>query len=435
MPEELTYPRVLVIDGTPFSHTCNGGIVKSQLFSGWPKTRLRQILYSNMEPGFDVCGQYWQLSKTGVLLGALGRAPGRAQCEKTDSGQPISTDAPYESRPGIERRFSWLSSQIRVPLGEAIFWLPSVLSGPLREWIDEFHPDVIFSFLASGVVLRTVALVANRWKLSVVPYFTDDWIGTIYREYALGSLLRRSVERDLRQCLAVSPIRLTPNDAMAREYRQRFGGRFEVMYCAEVVRPYSLPAGRPLVRFVFTGTLAPNRWSSLKRIGQALDLLAGEGLRGELMVYTPYGEADGIPKQDVPRSVKLAGTAAPKDVAGIQADADVLVHVESFDAISRAYTRLSLSTKVSQYFMAGRPVLALGPAEAASIQYVSEAGAGVTVTEDTLDAIRTALRPLLSDESWRCALGKKAHFTAMERNDESRQRQRFREFLCAARHA
>jgi hypothetical protein len=186
---------------------------------------------------------------------------------------------------------------------------------------------------------------------------------------------------------------------------------------------------------VFTGTLAPNRWSSLKRIGQALDLLAGEGLRGELMVYTPYGEADGIPKQDVPRSVKLAGTAAPKDVAGIQADADVLVHVESFDAISRAYTRLSLSTKVSQYFMAGRPVLALGPAEAASIQYVSEAGAGVTVTEDTLDAIRTALRPLLSDESWRCALGKKAHFTAMERNDESRQRQRFRGFLCAARHA
>ena len=432
MPEELIYPRVLVINGMPFNRTNNGGIVMSQLFCGWPKARLRQILCSNIQPGFDVCGQYWLLSKAGVLLGALGRAPGRAHCEVVDSGKPIAIHEPYESRPGIERRFSWLSPQVRVPLGEAIFRLPSVLSEPLCEWIDDFRPDVIFSFLDSGVILRTVAQIADRRKLKIVPYFTDDWISTSYREYVVGSMLRRSMMRNLNKCLAVSPIRLTPNDAMSREYRHRFGGRFEVMHYAEVVRPYSLPAGRPVVRFVFTGTLVPRRWSSLKRIGQALDSLAGEGLRGELMVYTPLGEMDGIPDQDVPRSVKLAGTASLLDVAGIQADADVLVHVESFDAISRAYTRLSLSTKISQYFMAGRPVLAMGPAEAASIQYVSETGAGVAVTEDALDTIKTALRPLMSDESWRCALGKKAHLTAIERHDESRQRQRFKELLCAA---
>jgi hypothetical protein len=325
-----------------------------------------------------------------------------------------------------------LSPQLRVPIGEAIFMLPFVLSEPLCEWIDDFRPDIIFSFLDSGVILRTVAGVAGRWKLNVVPYFTDDWISTSYREYVVGSMLRRNMEQNLHKCLAVSPISMTPNSAMSREYQHRYGGRFEVMHYAEVVRPYSAPVSRPVVRFVFTGTLVPNRWSGLKKIGQALDLLAGDGLQGELLVYTPYGEADGIPKQDLPRSITLAGTAAPQDVAGIQAGADVLVHAESFDPTPRAYTRLSLSTKLSQYFMAGRAVLAVGPAEGASIQYISESGAGVTVTEDTLDAVKSALRPLLSDESWRCALGKKAHLTAIDRHDESHQRERFKNLLCAA---
>jgi glycosyltransferase involved in cell wall biosynthesis len=434
MPEESTYPRVLVVNGMPFNRTNNGGIVMSQLFSGWPKARLREILYSNIRPGFDVCGQYWNLSKTGVLLGALGRAPGRAVCEVVDSGMPIETRSTYENRPAIERRFTWLSPQVRVPLGEAIFRLPSVLSGPLCKWVEEFRPDVLFSFVDSGVILRMVARAAQRWKLNVVAYFTDDWISTIYKGYAAGPLLRRSMMRNLDQCLTASPIRLTPNDAMAREYRQRFGGRFEAMYNAETFRTYIPPGERSIVRFVFTGTLAPRRWSSLRKIGQALDLLADEDLQGELVIYTPPGEMDAIPEQDIPRSVKRGGTAAPVDISRIQTDADVLVHVESFDAISRAYTRLSLSTKLSQYFMAGRPVLAMGPAEAASIEHVSQAGAGVSVTDDALDRVEAALRPLLSDEALRRALGKKAHETAIELHDESRQRQQFREFLCAACH-
>jgi len=406
MPEEPAYPRVLVINGVPFNRTNNGGIVMSQLFSGWPKARLREILYSNVQPGFDVCNQYWNLSKSAVLLGAFGRAPGRGICEMLDSGKQMEIYSRYENRPAIERRFTWLSPQIRLPLGEAIFRLPSVLSAPLCDWVDDFRPDVIFSFVDSGVILRLVARVAMRWKLNVVAYFTDDWISTIYKGYAAGPLLRRSMMRNLEKCLAASPIRLTPNGAMASEYRHRFGGRFEVMYNAESFRPYAPPASRPIVRFVFTGTLAPRRWTSLRRIGEALDRLGDEGLRGELVVYTPPGEMDAIPEQDTPRSVKRAGTAVPSDIARIQKDADILVHVESFDAISRAYTRLSLSTKLSQYFMAGRPVLAMGPAEAASIQHVSQAGAGV----------------------------RKAHQTAIELHNEARQRERFRECLFSACH-
>jgi glycosyltransferase involved in cell wall biosynthesis len=424
-----SYPRVLVVDGMPFSRTRNGGIVKSQLFAGWPKDRLRQITYSDIEAGFDVCDRYWRMSKKSVLLGTLGRAPGRGQSELTRA--EVGPESSSVNSP-VEQPYSWLSPQIRVPLSYWILGLPAVLSRPLSAWIDEFSPEIIFSFAASGFILRTVTQIAERWKLNAVPYFADDWISTLYREYVLGSVLRRSIRRWFDRCLAVAPIRLTPNEAMAREYERRYGGRFQSMYYAEAVRPYLPPPSLPVVRFVFMGTLVPLRWSSLNKIGQALDSLAEEGLKGELVVYSFPEELQALMNQRLPRSVKLAGTASPADVKRLQADANVLVHAESFDAVSRAYTRLSLSTKISQYCMAGRCVLALGPAEGASIRYVSESGAGVAVTEDNPDAIRNALRPLIRDESVRRNYGEAAYQIAIERNDEVRQRRRFREVLCSA---
>src|ERR1039458_7735347 len=66
------YPRILVVDATPFSRKMNNGIVKSNLFQGWPKDSLAQIVYSNVQPHFDVCERYWALTKTTVLLSALG---------------------------------------------------------------------------------------------------------------------------------------------------------------------------------------------------------------------------------------------------------------------------------------------------------------------------------------------------------------------------
>jgi len=302
----------------------------------------------------------------------------------------------------------------------------------LCRWIDAFHPELLFSFTASGVVLSTLALITDRWNIPLLPYFGDDWITTAYRGYIFGPVVRRNMAYWFSRCLAVSPIRLTATGAMAAEYAERYGGRFEVMHYAEALRPYSPPPAFPAVRFVFTGTLAPQRWPCLEKLGRALDLLAGEGINGQLLIYTYAEDLAVLASQPLPRAITLAGTASPQDIATVQTGANVLVHVESFDPMSRSYTRLSLSTKLPQYFMAGRCVLAVGPAEGASIQYVAHTGAGVAVTDDSLDALKRTLRILITDEPFRRSLGEKAYRAAIERHDETHQRVRFRSLLRAA---
>lgn len=425
-------PRVLVIDGNPFSWTRNTGIVKSPLFAGWPKDRLCQITSSDVGAEFDVCERYWRLSKRSVLRGLFGCAPSRMQCEMTKPQTAPDASSVNSRRRRLRSLSSWLSLEIKVSLSELIFRLPSVLSLPLCSWVDAFNPEVIFTFGGSGATLHMCVLMADRWKAKIVPYFADDWVNTLYTEYVFGSVLRRNMRHWFDRCLAASPVRLTATEAMAREYEQRYGGRFQVMDYAVVARPYSLPPSLAAVRFLFVGTLVPHRWPCLRKLGQALDSLAEEGLKGELVIYSYPEELKTLMNQHLPRSVKLAGTAPPGDVARLQAEANVLVHVESFDEKSRAYTRLSMSTKIPQYLMAGRCVLAMGPAEGASIRYVSENRVGVAVTEDNIDALRDALRFLISDEHARRNLGERAYQVAVERNDETRQRRLFRELLFGA---
>jgi len=126
------------------------------------------------------------------------------------------------------------------------------------------------------------------------------------------------------------------------------------------------------------------------------------------------------------------GTAAPDEVRGIQLDANVLVHVESFDEASRLLTRLSLSTKIPQYLMAGRCVLAYGPAELASVRYVAETGAGPAVSTEDVDKLASELEKLISSPALRQAYAAGARRTALDRHDAVAERERFRSYIGAS---
>jgi len=84
------FPKILVIDHSPFNRTHNNGIVKSNLFQDWPKDRLAQILYSGPFPSFDVCSHYWEIQKRDVLKGILRIAPKRQALQETSQNEVVS---------------------------------------------------------------------------------------------------------------------------------------------------------------------------------------------------------------------------------------------------------------------------------------------------------------------------------------------------------
>ncbi len=429
------FPKVLVVNALPFSWTTNSGITMSNLFMGWPSDRLAQIDYSNTKADFDICSNYWLLKKWDILKGCIGNSPLSnirsieeiaANCADT-----LDQDG-YESRATVERQLSCLPLKLRIYIGEMIFRLPSVLSPPLLNWIDNFQPDVIFSFTASAPMLRTVVKISQLRDIPILPYFTDDWITTLFKDDFLSLPLRRSLLYWFDECLKRAPVRIANCDAMNEEYTKRYGGQFEtfmnlVKYSEEMCSN-RFERTRERIRFVYIGSLEPGRWKSLRAIGEALQELETIGIKGELLIYSfpadieKYGHS--LSLEPV---MRLMGTARYDDVRKLQQEADVLIHVESFDPSIREYTRYSLSTKIPQYMMVGACIFAYGPEEIASVKYLSDTGAGVTLGEDDPAQLAKLLGQLIQSHSLRNSTRSRAKEIALQRNEIIGQRERFRQ--------
>jgi hypothetical protein len=437
------YPKILVVDAMPFTRISNSGIMKTNLFKGWPADRLAQIDYSNTKPDFDVCRRYWALSKWEILKGLVGLA-GNAEIPLPEraAGGPGTAEDPfaYERRPRIERTLSILPGSVRLLLGEAVFRLPSLLSPPLRKWIDDFHPDLVFSMMANTPMLRT-AVEISRWrKIPILPYFTDDWIMTLYKGRVFGRGLRRGLMFWFNQCLERAPVCITICDAMNEEYSRRYRVACETfmnlvdLAGGEGPRPKPDPA--EFARLVFLGSLEPGRWRSLRAIGEALADLRSEGFDGELSIYAfpadikKYGSS--LTLEPV---MRIAGTASFDRVPALQREADILVHVESFEAAVREYTKFSLSTKIPQYMLSGTCIFGYGPGEVASMRYLADSGAGITVGREDPGLLRAALKGLLTNGDLRRRTAGRAWAVAVERNGAEGQRRRFRETVIRARDA
>jgi glycosyltransferase involved in cell wall biosynthesis len=108
----------------------------------------------------------------------------------------------------------------------------------------------------------------------------------------------------------------------------------------------------------------------------------------------------------------------------------VLLHVEAFDDTVRAYTRLSLSTKIPQYMSSGRPILAYGPGELASCRYIADCDCGRVVGVQDPLALAKATRELASDALVRLGLGRRGWQLACQRHNADKERERFRELLA-----
>ncbi len=422
------FPRVLVVNHASFNWSHCNGITLSNLFAGWPQDRLAALVLSPGEIADDVCNRHWRLTRADILRALAGRPPqdGPVAPCRADAVPPAAAPAP---RTPAERQW-------RVPLGELVFRLPSVLSEDLQRWVRAFAPDVCFSMLGTGTAACVTTRLARLVGAPIVPFFTDDWLSTLYGDLWARHWLRRSLRYWMGACLERAPLRFAASDEMAAEYRQRFGGRFEVVSnsisAADYPDQVPSPVTNPVLRFVYAGGLYLDRWQAIIEIGQALAALRAEGLNAELLVYTSPDNAQSYREAlDFP-PVRLMGWLPPEDLPRVLMASDINIHVESFTPSHSVYTRLSFSTKIPQLLMAGRCILAYGPAGLASIRHLTRAGAGIVVERQDPQALREALRRLLTDSVLREDAGRAGRRVAMGRYEAASERERVRRLLNEA---
>lgn len=189
-------------------------------------------------------------------------------------------------------------------------------------------------------------------------------------------------------------------DFYLRRYGNKIADKMVIIYNATDPTPY-LSLQTPIIdhqppyNIVFTGNVYWAQAESIKNLVKAIDQIDDIDIR--LKLYSPnppeYLKAIGIDSPKIDYSV-APGSEMPK----IQSEADILFVPLSWHTKSPTIINTATPGKLTDFLIAGRPMLIHAPAESHLAIYAKENNFALTVDEENIEKLKTAIRSLITDK-------------------------------------
>ena len=208
---------------------------------------------------------------------------------------------------------------------------------------------------------------------------------------------------------------------LAARYHESFGAEVtDVMTCPPfAVHPYTEPGRDALHRcLTYMGNLGCGRGQPLLELGQTLDALnRQEGTDFTLEIYTDHKYPELLERLAACPAIRMHGFVTGKAYQAAFDGADAFVHVEAFDKENRDRVRYSVSTKIIESLASGRPLLAYGPEDVASMAYLRRNDCAALAC--SRQALPAAIEAVLMQEPYRWQLVERAAAVARREADNS----------------
>lgn len=387
-------PKVLVISSSTFSKTQNNGKTMSSFFANYDADKIAQFSFSNGEGNFDVCRKYYILSLGNVLKNTCG-AEKTLQKEETTNGNSSVPQTTNSLKYKLFHHFSLKRLPFTV-FFKNLLWERADYSAAMK-WIEEFNPDIVFFQGFSMKYGYKFALkVCKKLNIPMILELTDDYTESLYKYSLFERYNRKSYLKYFKEAIkfAVKTIVISPK--MKNEYEKRFEGNFIVMMNSVPVSETDAirNPNAELTDFIYAGNVLLNRWKVLKDFAAAL---RKTNEKATLSIYTPDIPPEKILKEIRKEpAIRYGGNLTPEELAERIKRCSAVVHVESFDKLNKKITRLSLSTKIPEYMSSGALIVAIGPEDISSIEYLNENKIAYCITENNPDKIQYAVEKLYS---------------------------------------
>lgn len=399
------FPKVLVVAHNPFSLVHNNGKTLAAFFRNWPQEKIAQIYLTTDVPDFSICRNFFQIHDIDMMRQIFG---GRG----VKGRRVMSCD--IDDISDVKRRVkgSFLIGIIRsnffpvFQLAKDVLWgMIGFKSKELMKFIDEFEPQVVFFHSYRDVFsFSLVNWICGRRKVALMMYVSDDYVSGRLSFDPFFWIQRIRVKQEYKKAISRSSSVVAGSEKMMNEFKERFGGNYIVAMNA--ISELNFPPRKfdcAVVRLLFAGNIGLNRWKVLSLIARCLEELDVEsGVKGELSIYSLNElTIKQLTEINIPGYSKFRGSLNTVQLNFEKNNADILIHVESFDRVNKHITRLSVSTKISEYLASRRCIFAVGPPDVASIEYLLERDLAVVVTSKSNIQIKAALKNIMIDAALR----------------------------------
>lgn len=409
MKESYNYPRVLIVTVNPLSTTSNNGKTYASFFKDYPKEKIAQLYFHREIPTSDVCTNYYQISDEDIINNILKRD---VKLGRTVEGGFTQQRLIPENVNNKLKKYSL------VRLARSLIWLSLDLKkGNVHEWLEKFNPEVIFFCGGNANYLYNKVLdLSKRYNSKIVYYITDDYV-LPYFSFNIFEVINRIWTRHaFKRVCKRSDLILTIGNKMSKVYKKKYGIESKAimnLVQANISIDENSVFKLNNLKFVYVGGLHSNRWKTLSAIGKSLERISQKGFNGVLEIYSQKQPEENILEQiNQKKYSRYCGSLDEDGVKKTLQDADIVVHVESFDKTSKKVTYLSISTKISEYMASGKCILAVGPKDVASIEYLIETESGFVITNIEDECIDEKMINIFENVNDRCFYRKQAFLTA-----------------------
>ena len=182
------------------------------------------------------------------------------------------------------------------------------------------------------------------------------------------------------------------------------------------------------IKLLYTGKLIVGRDKTLADIVDAIRVVNHEEQRVILDIYTNSPLSAKIKSRiDVPGCCNIHDFIPQSEVLKIQSNADILLFVESLSK-SDLSARLSFSTKITDYFSAGKCIWAVGNRDLAPIDYLKEEDAAFVSTSK--QSIFNDLQEIVNNVEMLELYARKAFECGKRNHDSELIKMRFKDAIC-----
>ena len=367
----------ILITSIPSWNRHTGSNTFSSLFDAFDEKDLANIYIQSGLPDSEVASRYFNISEREVIRSIFRRnsITGK-EVQRLDKNGNIQV-----ADKGSFSSISKLRWRIFLWMREIAWMLGKWNSKELDAFLADFKPEVlVFPIESYPHFNRINEYIIRRCKPDkVIGYLWDDNFTYKQHPYNVFHLieryfLRKQVKRLVGKCsdvLAIGP-------KMKEECDKEFGINSVILTkpIGEMGTFIPYNVGIP-IRILYTGKLIIGREKTVAKIVKAIQEVNANGTKIILDIYTnTVLDAKMRKAIEVPGCCNLHDPVPQSEVLRLQKEADVLLFVESLSNKDLT-ARLSFSTKLTDYFSAGKCIWAVGHKDLGPISYLEAEKAGL----------------------------------------------------------
>lgn len=398
-------PKILIVSRLVWDDTSNSNTL-SNIFANYDSEKIARIYIETRQPSTKCCHLFFQISEISLIKKLFiwntktGRVINTFNVKATDKEQ--GSDDSLEKTEARTMQFVRGHRSFAFTLMREFLWLLNGWkSKELMRFVLDFDPDIVWLDGSPLILMnRLNNYVASILKDKPAVTFLMDDVYTYKSCPTLTSkIFKCFLRKQVRKTVQRSRHVFVSSLKMKEEYDTVFGinSTFLTKRIEADAIKTSVKSDAEPTRLIYLGNVLIGRLETIISISQAIKEINATTRRITFDIYTgdviPVNQKESLEVD----GVTLHGLVSYDKVAELIADSDVQVFVESLDKNRSKIARLSFSTKIIDYLMSGKCILAVGASELAPIEYLRNEDAALVVTK--ADGLSEALMKLTSSET------------------------------------